>query len=687
MLFILGVPLLYPLEATKRHNKALKSNRYSAASNPSERSSLQAHESSSRQSSHAREATHLTLLNLPLEILHRILEYALGFEFRKRLPRQSKGTTFSSCCQTCKSLYLILTQHYRTFTFKAENSSNALGCDMNYDYNYSDILKAPRLKRSPTISIKQAFFEAIDTSLKATDRRSSSHGSELPQTRYMTLYMQSYSQSIEDIELSAHATKDHHLKHIPYPPNLKGLYLAYTKITNSGLGNLCCPGSIETLDLSSCDLIPAGGFSGIKALRKLSELDLSNTAIRDRDLILCRELPFLERLVLMSCRNLSKKMFRYLGLAPALSHLNIRCNRLSNEDLSECKYMTQIRELDISYSQSNKNNQSLSDGCTPYLAALTQLQSLYIRDNHITYKGIARFARCMINLKQLDLHYTPFLSDDGIKSLASLPNLSGLDLSMTGIEGTTLASLSRVSILDLSSCRDLSNQSLDQLSFLTQLSTLRLRGLGSIEGFSKLAGLTQLLVLDVSRSNFSDDNLEQLSTLQNLSQFYLNQTRVTGAGFSNWKGFTRLKDLNLDECNRFSKESLPYIARFTELLSLSLDSEGITGTDFFEYFPFKHLRKLRRLFLHTIRISDEGIALLSQLVQLRELSLSDCEIDASADFTEFSSLTALRSLFFRLRDKKIPNRAKESLLKALPCTDIKCIHHGQAIFSSTYPFF
>ena len=106
------------------------------------------------------------------------------------------------------------------------------------------------------------------------------------------------------------------------------------------------------------------------------------------------------------------------------------------------------------------------------------------------------------------------ITDDGLKNLGGLTNLTRFELSYTQV----------------------GDDGLKHLSGLTNLKGLWLNGTQvTDDGLKCLSGLTNLQVLGLNNTQVTDDGLKHLSGLANLKTLRLNGTQVTNEGVQSLK--------------------------------------------------------------------------------------------------------------------------------------------------------
>jgi hypothetical protein len=272
-------------------------------------------------------------------------------------------------------------------------------------------------------------------------------------------------------------------------------------------------------------------------------------------------------------------------------------------------------------------------------------------------KDLARFK----SLHFLTLTVCPDVTDAGIKALAPLTSLQGLDLknmnvSEKGLEA--LAGMKALKILSLEGCRKV--RSVAPLARVKSLELLRLGGtqvtdlkplaeLKSLKrlylsgtkatAFEALSGLTALEELNLGNSKISDAEMKHLAALRSLRILDLNYTKVGDVGVKHLAGMTSLESLNLSDTN-VTNASMKVIGRLTSL---------------------------RTLFLGDIKVIDAGLKELAGLKSLQTLDLTRTLV-TDAGLKELAKHQSLRKM--ELYDVKVTEAGIAELKKALPEIDI-----------------
>ncbi|MDB5339171.1 MAG: F-box/LRR-repeat protein 14 [Planctomycetaceae bacterium] len=205
----------------------------------------------------------------------------------------------------------------------------------------------------------------------------------------------------------------------------------------------------------------------------------------------------------------------------------------------------------------------------------------------------------LIHVRAFPDIYSVDLRDQAITS-AGLPHLSGLNLEALSLARTKVGS-------------------------------------GAV-GLQPLASLDKLRMLDLSRTQVVDDDLEGLSTLYHLQGLNLADTKVTAAGIAHLSGLTGLVSLNLDR-TRVTDPILNELAGTRGLSHLELVGTKVTGAGF---------EKLARCGLKELRLtgsalSDAGLRGIGQISTLTGLSISRTVVSPAA-MSHLANLHELRWL-------------------------------------------
>ena len=223
----------------------------------------------------------------------------------------------------------------------------------------------------------------------------------------------------------------------------------------------------------------------------------------------------------------------------------------------------------------------------------------------IAFEAVKEWVRAAqhFGAAELNLDFDTYELLDLPRSVGRLTNLRKLILRSTGVRSLThLSGLSRLEVLDLSYCRNLTD-------------------------ISPLMGMRGLTELDLSRSEVT--NLRPLSTLTGLRSLKLGKCNISD--LSPLAGLTQLEHLDLSNTK---VTDISPLSGLTRLKSLNLWNTGVT-----DFSPLAALTGLEMLDLWNTRISD--LSPLSGLTGLKFLDLSHTD---ATDLTPVETLPDLKAL-------------------------------------------
>ncbi len=173
---------------------------------------------------------------------------------------------------------------------------------------------------------------------------------------------------------------------------------------------------------------------------------------------------------------------------------------------------------------------------------------------------------------------------------------------------------------------------------LEALSLARTNVGSGVVGLQSLASLRKLRVLDLSRTQVTDDDLKNLSTLYQLQGLNLSDTKVTAAGIAHLSGLIGLVSLNLDRTG-VTDPILKELAGTRALSNLDLVATKVTGAGF-EQLSRCGLKELR---LTGSALSDAGLRGIGQISTLTGLGISGTAV-SPAGMSHLANLHDLKWL-------------------------------------------
>ena len=288
---------------------------------------------------------------------------------------------------------------------------------------------------------------------------------------------------IIEVDLTSTWITDADLEKLAQLPRLSRITLAHTWITDVGLEHLKPLDDVIDLNLYYTEYITDGGVAHIKHWKRLEHLNLRGTKVTSRVFEHVGNLTTLKSLDVGFSR-VTDDGFEHLAELAQLDSLGFAGNKMSGVSLPLLELLPSLKHLDVGGLQRTDSGPwglALSDFNLESIEALTELETLNLRDSKITYRGLARL-EALVNLEALDLSRTPIMSR-GLASLAKLPKMR----------------------------------------------TLRLWQVEKVddEVATYLAAFENLEVLDLSETSVTDCLLPKLAELPNLKQLFLGGSKVT----------------------------------------------------------------------------------------------------------------------------------------------------------------
>ncbi len=252
-----------------------------------------------------------------------------------------------------------------------------------------------------------------------------------------------------------------------------------------------------------------------------------------------------------------------------------------------------------------------------HLRPFTHLSSLNLFGAKITGTGLKHVSGHK-NLEIILLGHSQ-ITDEGLRHLSGLHNLTFLSLGSTRVSDGGLyhlKDLKKLESLKIGNTR-VTDAGLAHLKGLTSLKLLILgKSPVTDRGLEHLKGLANLEVLGLHSPQISDAGLKHLRVLTRLKHLSLSGTKVSPDGIEHVKSMNRIEMLELSG-EQLTDVSAKYLTALPNLKALYL--LGITGTN---VRCLKELKNVQSLFVWRATLTDEDMAQLSGLTNLKMLSLN-----------------------------------------------------------------
>jgi hypothetical protein len=239
------------------------------------------------------------------------------------------------------------------------------------------------------------------------------------------------------------------------------------------------------------------GLEAIPRLDQLEELRLAFTQVTDAGLKVLRGREHLKSLDLHSTA-ITGTGLRQLSDAAGLRELNLASTRLTEAGMMEVGRLSGLENLSLAWTQ-------VDDSSLRFLENLHELRTLRLGATKIT--------------------------DAGLSHLRGLAHLEELDLSNTKITGAGFAALNRLHLrrVDIYGS-PVNDAGLGCFRGQVDLKVLDVAGANITgAGLVHLAGLKQLEILNIDHNRLVDDDLERLTSWQNLRTLCVRQTELSAA--------------------------------------------------------------------------------------------------------------------------------------------------------------
>ena len=281
-----------------------------------------------------------------------------------------------------------------------------------------------------------------------------------------------------------------------------------------------------------------------------------------------------------------------------LKSIAVDSSRMTEEAIKTFGNQADLETLQI------VNYRELRDPMLDALKGLTKLKSLSLVNSGITDTAVKTIAEAFPNLTALDLSKNTVLTDESLKSIATLKELETLTIFYCGF--------SEFGMMDVAS--------------LPKLRTVDIRGNMAIgnTGLGFLAKMPTLRSLKHRSPAVDDYGMETLTEATNLEALLMQDFNVTDATGASLKKFEKLKELEIFRCQGFGSSGVLELKGMplTRLTLRDLPSVDDTAME-----VFRELPALKRLYLNELAsVTDAGLATLSFLKELEVLDVWEVAI-------------------------------------------------------------
>ena|GEM_PF-4350241 len=240
------------------------------------------------------------------------------------------------------------------------------------------------------------------------------------------------------------------------------------------------------------------------------------------------------------------------------------CRQITDRGLAVVAELKTLAELNLA------NCRGITDAGIPALKDLVNLERLDFSRTRLTDAALKELPS-FPNLEVLNLRYTR-ITDGGLPHLARMTKLKSLDLGLTRITDLGLEELGRfpnLKVLTLAGCKQITDVGLKHLKSLAGLNSLNVGYNRKITG-SGLNGQTELVMLDLSYTRFSDGTSTVLEKMSQIERLYIPQTPIRNATMKRLQSLTRLREIDLSGCEHFNDVGIMYLKTLKGLKKIDL---------------------------------------------------------------------------------------------------------------------
>ena len=427
--------------------------------------------------------------------------------------------------------------------------------------------------------------------------------------------------------------------------NLRAFYVHSRKVTDAGMKHFAGLKRLEYLNLTNV-AIKGHGLKELAGLKWLRELNLNGTTLTDAGMAALAEFPDLERLSFEGTQ-VGDAGVRHLAGLTKLQSLYMGGTRVGDEGI---KAISGLRRLILMRVAGTR----ITDASLPILATFDRLERLHVENTKATTGAIEvlrrKLPKCYItpaadpsrpmsraraaaewvislgggvtidaeprrwirspadlpagswSLVEVDLENKVKVDDAGLKILAGLNGINGINLSNTAI----------------------SDRGVNELAASTGFKAIILLGTNvTDEGLCVLADRVRLEFVCLSHTKITDAGMKQLARIAPLSNIDLEGTKITDAGLRHLSALPNLQLLGL-RGTHITDTGLKDL-NAPALIHLNLGNTSVSDAGLVGLARLKNLEDLR---LEGTTVTDNGLKHLTRIAGLKSLSLSGSVGDA-----------------------------------------------------------
>ncbi|HEX4145096.1 MAG TPA: M56 family metallopeptidase [Pirellulales bacterium] len=447
------------------------------------------------------------------------------------------------------------------------------------------------------------------------------------------------------------------------PDDLTMLNCGNTDVSGKELPHIGRLTGLLVLCLDSTPITDAG-TGHLAGLKKLRFIDLDAFGVNrkgfgvgDETLKILGGLPDLEAIRLRDTKVTGTGL---AALAPlkSLAQLGLAGTKIGDASLVHLKQLPSLLWLDLGVYDEGAE---ITDEGLKTVGELTNLTNLDLSGNKLSDAGLIHLQK-LSRLEGLSLDNTG-ITEQGLKNLEPLQSLQRLRLytghNVTDVGAAYLAKLK--SLRRLNENLKVTDAGLALLATLPKLETLDLIDSKlTAEGTRLIAGMKSLQWLHFQRCPIDDEQLAAFSDMPNLKWFDLSDTHVSGTGLKSLAGLPKLSVLSIDFGDRDDqpaglKPTLREVTKLSQLKDLRISGWGLDSSDLKEVAGMLNLTELEV----NMPLDDQGALYIAGLRHLDRLQIRNSVLTDVG----LKHLSNLRQLTYLTLSGHFSDRGLESLAK------------------------
>jgi Leucine-rich repeat (LRR) protein len=420
------------------------------------------------------------------------------------------------------------------------------------------------------------------------------------------------------------STDENFVKEIAHLHGLKELTLSFCRgITEATVKKIAQLPQLRSLDVTARRFI----FTGPRPIPVLTSINPLAARLTLEDLVLSEYTHITDA-----------QVTKLVGALVRLKALDLSaCNEITDKSCEAIARLPRLETLKL------PPESYLTDASLKVLSSVGTLTHLIVSSLQVTDEGMKHVAK-LTNLKVLHVSGCESVTNEGIEALETLRNLEAFRASETKLGDAGLQSL-------VQSCPKLSELHVDGCLQLSDV------------GVAALSRLHQLDVLCIDRTAVTDASLRLVATIPSLTALSVTEcSAITNAGVAALAHSVALATLYLNYCNISDVSPLGKLSTLKVLLAANikirngslqalvagcpklevLDLEGCVDITDRGASEISMLKKLVRLDLCGIPLTDKSLSKLASLTELQFLTLNCCDRLTDATFLALSTLPKLR---------------------------------------------